>query len=113
MGNTQTASSADQKPPTTVKNRKNSNVKERVLAKFGHRKTLPKEVVNVKIDEENEGNATCEDEPSCQKIIEPTTSTATDTAKIESIVESAVEINKRFSQYSQGADSAKDALDCG
>lgn len=82
--------------------RKNSNVKERVLARFTSKKSLKDaNVTKLEIVCECGGQPSVDDETHQQ------------TARTyeQSAVDAADE--KRFSQISQGADSAKDALDCG
>lgn len=144
MGNTQAASQASDSK-ASGKNRRNSNVKGRMLARFGHRKSAQQnkkgtpntdeEFTNLELqlggggggggDGDGDGadeTAGCSaDATTNERLIDISSSvvvkqqqhfsqrlTATDSGAAGDDDD-----NKRISYISQGADSAKDALECG
>lgn len=120
MGNSQTSNVSDGK--SFGKNRRNSNVKGRMLARFGNRKS--KAILCADDDFTNVGQQ-CIGAPTAADV----EATALDNTGSDGhcklpdyssvvVVEhrkksTDSEANKRISFISQGADSAKDALDCG
>lgn len=120
MGNSQTSNVSDGK--ALGKNRRNSNVKGRMLARFGNRKS--KAILCADDDFTNVGQP-CKAAPTASDV----EATVLDNTELDGhgelsdyssvlVVEhrkksSDSETNKRISFISQGADSAKDALDCG
>lgn len=116
MGNTHTTNSVqngaiDSNVSIKIKgSRKNNNVKERVLARFTSKKSLLKDVNFAKCENLCENEQQNENLHACQQTVsekEKRNGTFEQTAVVET-----TDI-KRFSQISQSADSAKDALDCG
>lgn len=114
MGNlhgNSTAASAD------GKNRRNSNVKGRMLARFGHR-SRSKAVLSAAEDEftnvlERLGDAAAAADKIVEKLpAELSTVVLVHRNKLQTNDDDE-DVDKRFSFLSQGADSAKDALDCG
>lgn len=101
MGNSQ-ASHGDNKT-ASEKQRKGSTVRGRVLARFKSRNSLATKDIIV----DRTAVANCDNEFTNIQIRVNTN--VHETADIHSFEK----IDKRISQISQGADSAKDALDCG
>lgn len=117
MGNTHTTTSVqngsvDSHAGGKVKcSRKNSNVKDRVLARFTSKKSL-KDANATKLENLCEcGQPNADDENRQEAARKNDNGNANKGTYEQSAVDAADE--KRFSQISQGADSAKDALDCG
>lgn len=120
MGNSQTTNVSDGK--AFGKNRRNSNVKGRMLARFGNRKS--KAILCADDDYTNVGQQ-CNGAPSpadvkvtCFDNTEPDLQCELPDYSSDMVVEhrkksADCEANQRISFISQGADSAKDALDCG
>lgn len=91
------------------KSRRNSNVKGRMLARFGHR-SRSKAVLSAAEDEFSNVLERLAD------VVAPSTTTTLKSADAKlplDDVEVDDAIDKRISFISQSADSAKDALDCG
>lgn len=120
MGNSQTSNVSDGK--AFGKNRKNSNVKGRMLARFGNRKS---KAVLYAEDEYTNLEQQCNGAPTASDVDAQARDNTgldghckmpdyTSDVVVEHRKKSAdSEANKRISFISQGADSAKDALDCG
>lgn len=120
MGNSQTSNVSDGK--AFGKNRRNSNVKGRMLARFATRKSktilcADDEFTNV-VQHINGAPPASDVQATASENTEPDEHSElpdyTSVMVVEHRKKSAdSEANKRISFISQGADSAKDALDCG
>lgn len=121
MGNSQTSTSNNDSSKCSLgKNRRNSNVRGRVLARFGHRKSVPKDL-NKSIEIDGAGGSRADGDFSSLQIGNVDTKCSTTYYRRTSSAaagdgehSSEDDFNKRLSQFSQcTADSAKDALDFG
>lgn len=119
MGNTHTTNTVqngaiDSNVSNKIKgSRKNTNVKDKVLARFTSKKSLLKDINLTKCENLCENLQQKQQQQHeifnvCQKVVPQKRN---GTFEQSAVIESAD--TKRFSQISQGADSAKDALDCG